>query len=139
METPPRVLDPIFSSRVVSWMSAAVALAALLATMKCWKEMGRSWRMGIDPNEKTSLVVTGPYAYVRHPIYALSLLLMLSTVVCLPSPLMMVAGVIHGIFLIWEARREEKHLATTHGEIYLAYCARVGRFCPTLLARGNKA
>ena len=31
--------------------------------------MGRSWRMGIDPAEKTSLVTRGPYRWMRHPIY----------------------------------------------------------------------
>ena len=54
----------------LSWPAALVALAAYLATLVCWKKMGKSWRMGIDPNETTQLIITGPYRHVRHPIYA---------------------------------------------------------------------
>ena len=45
--------------------------AATVMTFVCWRRMGRSWHIGIDPGEKLALVSTGPYRYVRHPIYAL--------------------------------------------------------------------
>jgi protein-S-isoprenylcysteine O-methyltransferase Ste14 len=86
--------------------------------------------MGIDPSERTTLVFTGPYAWVRHPIYALSLMMMLATMLALPSPLMLTAGVTHLALLVWEARREEHYLAALHGATYRQYCSRVGRFVP---------
>ena len=107
-----------------------VAFAAFAATIVCWIRMGKSWRMGIDPNETTELIVQGPYAYVRHPIYSLSIVLMLCTMVIVPSPLMLITGVLHIAFLIWEARREERYLAIAQGEPYVRYCERVGRFFP---------
>jgi protein-S-isoprenylcysteine O-methyltransferase Ste14 len=122
----------LFDAPLLRWLAVGVALAALIATLVCWKRMGRSWRMGINPDEKTSLVVRGPWAYVRHPIYALSILLMVCTMVILPTPLMLAAGVIHIGFLIWESRREEQHLIHQHGDEYVQYCARVRRFIPTL-------
>jgi protein-S-isoprenylcysteine O-methyltransferase Ste14 len=120
----------LFSHAAITIPAVAVALAALVATMVCWKKMGRSWRMGIDPTEKTSLVVTGPFAYVRHPIYALSSLLMVSSIVAVCTPLMIVVGVIHIGFLQWEARREERHLVRLHGRDYVNYMARTSRFVP---------
>ncbi len=92
--------------------------------------MGKSWRMGIDPNEKTPLVVSGPYAYVRHPIYALSSVLMLATMLAIPSPLMIAVGITHLLLLQWEARREEQHLIRVHGQLYQNYFDSVGRFVP---------
>jgi len=92
--------------------------------------MGRSWRMGINPDDKTQLVITGPYAYLRHPIYALSSLLMLCTMVIVPSPAMIVVGCTHLLLLQWEARREEKYLTALHGNTYANYARRTGRFVP---------
>lgn len=127
----PPALRPLYDSPVVAWSALAVACAAFVATLVCWKRMGKSWRMGIDPGEKTQLVITGPYAFVRHPIYALSCLLMLCTVAIVPSPVMVVVGVTHVLLLMWESRREEAYLISIHGDLYQNYATRVGRFVPT--------
>lgn len=118
---------------ILGWAAAAVAVACLLATFACWQRMGKSWRMGIDPNDRTQLVCSGPYAYVRHPIYGLSSLLMIATAVAVPSPLMIAVAVVHLILLQWEARREEAHLASIHGDEYRAYARGTGRFFPKSL------
>jgi protein-S-isoprenylcysteine O-methyltransferase Ste14 len=129
---PPWLLRPLTVTPLLSWPALAVAIAAFILTLICWKKMGKSWRMGIDPNEKTSLVVTGPFAYVRHPIYALSSVLMLATVAIESSPLMIAVATIHLILLQLEARREEKYLAELHGSAYLDYCKQVRRFLPKI-------
>ena len=86
--------------------------------------------MGIDPGEKTELVITGPYAYVRHPIYALQSLLLLASFVAVPNVLMLVVMLVVMGLLQWEARREEQYLLRTHGAQYEQYLRRVGRFVP---------
>jgi protein-S-isoprenylcysteine O-methyltransferase Ste14 len=121
---------PWFVVPIVAWIAAAIALAAFIATLICWKRMGTSWRMGINPDETTPLIVTGPYAYVRHPIYALSSLLMLATLAALPTTPMAIVAAVHLVLLQWEARREERHMLATHGQRYGDYLARVGRFIP---------
>lgn len=136
--SPPAFLRPVAAisgNAVISWSAFGVAVLAFAATWVCWVKMGKSWRMGIDPNEKTQLVFNGPYAYVRHPIYGLSSLLMLMTMVVMCSPLMGIVGVLHLIFLQWEVRREEKVLIALHGAVYSDYYARVGRFFPKILNR----
>src|SRR5438128_1910459 len=76
--SPPAVLRPLYGSLVASWGGFAMAAGCFMATRICWRRMGSAWRMGIDPSEKTPLVATGPFAYVRHPIYALSCLMMIA-------------------------------------------------------------
>ena len=134
---PPALCRPLYHQPVVSAVAVLVAAFALAATLVCWKKMGKSWRMGIDPAEKTGLIVTGPYAYIRHPIYALSSMLMLASVICLPSPVMIALAVIHITFLAWEARREERYLTTVHGAEYASYCASTGRFFPRFARRSS--
>ena len=130
---PLTVLDawrPLWASPVVRWASAVILVVCFALTRVCWKWMGTSWRMGIDPHEKTPLVATGPFAYVRHPIYTLSALMMAATVAAVGSPLMIGAGLVHVALLLWESLREEQYLVKTHGERYAHYQANVGRFVP---------
>jgi protein-S-isoprenylcysteine O-methyltransferase Ste14 len=130
-KTPSHAPDmPLFQSQMVQWIGVVIAVFAFVATVSCWKRMGKSWRMGIDPNEKTALIFTGPYAYVRHPIYALSSVLMVATVMVLPTPLMIGVAIIHLLLLQWEARREEINLSRIHGRQYDQYRAQTGRFIP---------
>jgi protein-S-isoprenylcysteine O-methyltransferase Ste14 len=124
------VFSPLYRHPVVAWAALAVAAAAFAATWVCWQKMGRSWRMGISPDDKTTLIVTGPYAHLRHPIYALSSLLMLCTVTIVPTPAMILVGIVHLSLLQWEARREERFLTELHGPTYADYAARTGRFLP---------
>ena len=129
----PAWLRPLWSWPLIAWVAVAMAVAAFAATWVCWKKMGTAWRMGIDPADKTQLVCTGPYAFVRHPIYALSSLLMLLTMVIWPSPAMLAVGVVHLLLLQWEAQREERHLLDVHGQEYREYRRRTGRFVPRSL------
>ena len=127
---PPVGLQIAYGWDPLRWAAAGVVASAYGATRVCWRRMGKSWRVGIDPAERTTLVVTGPYAHLLHPIYALSSLMMLATVAAVPSPALAGVGVVHLLLLQWEARREERHLAGVHGPAYDAYRAGVGRFVP---------
>lgn len=129
----PTWIRPDRSMPALHWLGVGAALLCLLATMACWRRMGRHWRMGIDPNERNQLIVNGPFAFVRHPIYALSSLMALATLAAAPTPVLAVVVALHVLFLRWEARREEYHLLTVHGEPYLHYLRHVGRFLPRSL------
>jgi protein-S-isoprenylcysteine O-methyltransferase Ste14 len=120
----------VYLNYPAAFLGVLVAAASLAATMVCWKRMGREWRMGIDPTEQTRLIVTGPYAYVRHPIYALSQLMMLGSLIAVPVAAMAALALLHILLLQWEARREEAHLLRVRGEQYARYMGRVGRFLP---------
>src|SRR5438128_568033 len=54
----PAFLMPVVfpGADVLGWIALAVALVAFAITWICWIKMGKSWRMGIDPNEKTTLI-----------------------------------------------------------------------------------
>jgi protein-S-isoprenylcysteine O-methyltransferase Ste14 len=113
-------------------VAALLGLAALMLTFICWRQMGRSWRIGIDPGEKTELVILGAYRIVRHPIYALSIILMLCTLVTVPTILMLLIAIVHITLITLEALREERYLRHIHGPPYAEYCLRTGRFIPRL-------
>jgi len=126
----PKAITPFWQLQPLEWVAVAVALVVLYLTMICWRKMGKDWRMGIDPSEKNTLIVNGPYEIVRHPIYALQCLLALASFVAVPVPAMAIVAAIQIILLQWEARREERHMLKVHPDQYGTYMRQVGRFIP---------
>jgi len=96
--------------------------------------MGRSWRMAVAPDQQTELVTTGLYGLVRHPIYALSILLMMCTLVVAPTLPVALMACIHISLMQAKARNEERFLVGRHGAVYQRYMQRTGRFVPRLRA-----
>lgn len=114
-------------------VGAGLVLAALGVGFVAWCQawMGASWRIGID-EVPTALVTSGPFRVARHPIYAGALVALAGFVLVVPGwPAGLIAAA--GLILIAvEARLEERHMLTLHGEEYRRYAARVGRFLPWL-------
>ena len=123
--------EPYASLRV---LAAACAVVALLATVRCWLRMGEDWRMDIGAR-KTALITDGLFGLIRHPIYAFSMLLMISSALIVPTPAMIAIAVTHLALMNLKARNEEQHLAAVHGDTYRQYIARTGRFFPRLGSR----
>ena len=110
------------------WVAAAVAAGCLAATVRCWARMGKDWRMAVTSEENQALITDGMFSRVRHPIYALSITLMLCSVVILPKLPMAVTAGVHIALMIAKARSEEQHLLALHGESYARNIARTWRF-----------
>ena len=117
---------------VVRCCAAVLAVVCYFATLTCWLRMGRSWTMAIVPGQKTELVTGGLFGWVRHPIYSLSMLLMICSVVTVATVPMLFAGLLHLAMMNFKAKNEERHLADRHGLAYVTYCSQVGRFVPRL-------
>ncbi len=115
-----------------AWLQvAALALLAsgLLLMMLAQRQMGASWRIGIE-SERTSLVTWGLYSRVRNPIYAALLLAAAGFAALTPSAWTLLALAQAVLAIGLQARLEEEHLLRVHGEEYCAYAERVGRFWP---------
>lgn len=90
--------------------------------------LGRAWlgRNGDMP------VTTGPYAWVRHPIYGGMLLAMLGSAMA-QSVLWLLPLVMYGPTFISSARREERQLSGQFPERYPAYMKRTRMLLPFVL------
>jgi protein-S-isoprenylcysteine O-methyltransferase Ste14 len=119
---------------VMRTAAAVCALACFLLTVHCWLKMGRSWSLAVVPQRTSTLVESGIYGFVRHPIYALSMALMLGSAVVVPTLPMLTVAAIHVTLLILKARSEEESLLAVYGQAYLDYTRRTSRFFPPLKA-----
>lgn len=119
---------------VVRSLAAAGAVLCWVATLRCYRRMGDDWRMDVS-SQATALITDGPFQRIRHPIYTFSILLMLASVVVLPTLPMVAIALVHVTLMNLKARNEEAHLAATHGADYARYAARTGRFMPRFTTR----
>jgi protein-S-isoprenylcysteine O-methyltransferase Ste14 len=127
------VVEPIVAldTAAVHAAGAVLAVAGIGATFYAQVAMGESWRIGVDPAERTQLVTTGPFALVRNPIFAAMLPTAIGLTLLVPSWVSF-AGLV-GLVAALELQVrvvEEPYLLRAHGPTYAAYAARVGRFVP---------
>ncbi|AQT70666.1 methyltransferase family protein [Streptomyces sp. fd1-xmd] len=118
----------------------AVALAGMAATLAAQSAMGASWRVGVDAAERTELVTSGLFAYVRNPVFtamtvtAAGLAMMVANALAVIAWLTLVLAVELQVRVV-----EEPYLARVHGRAYLDYTARTGRFVPGIGRRARGA
>jgi protein-S-isoprenylcysteine O-methyltransferase Ste14 len=134
------VLDPVaaLDGPVGHAAGIVLAVAGICLVFGAQLAMGDSWRVGVDPKERTDLVTDGPFGHVRNPIYSAMIPTVLGLVLMVPSALAIAGLAILFAGLEMQVRLvEEPYLVRTHGDEYTAYAARVGRFVPKLgLLRG---
>ena len=110
----------------------AVAGAALVLRSRV--ELGSAWSFVPMADQGSGLVTTGPYRFVRHPIYlGLSMLTMGEALAfgSWPALMIMLSGIVPTF--AWRAREEEKLLSRTFGERYARYRKPTRRMVPYLL------
>lgn len=129
------VVEPLDALDTGATHAAGVVLfvGGLGLTLAAQFAMGTSWRIGVDHSERTELVTSGPFAYSRNPIFAAMIPASLGLALMVPS-VVAIGGVLALLLALQLQVRivEEPYLANTHGAVYEAYAARVGRFVPGL-------
>lgn len=117
---------------------AAILIAALIlgsiAFVQMWtaiSHLGRQFRIQAGLYHDHQLVRSGPYAIVRHPIYASLLLMALVTGLLLtPWPWLLAAIAIHIAGTEIRVHTEEKLLASRFGEEFAKYKRSVPAYVP---------
>jgi protein-S-isoprenylcysteine O-methyltransferase Ste14 len=117
----------------VAGAGLVLATAGILLTFWAQLAMGASWRIGVDPEERTALVTSGPFAVVRNPIFSTMVPTALGLTLMAPTVAGLVALVALVVALEVQVRGvEEPYLRRVHGAAFDAYAARTGRFAPRL-------
>jgi protein-S-isoprenylcysteine O-methyltransferase Ste14 len=126
--------EPIWDiSDYGAYALAGVIAANLLLTWWARIHLGRLWSSAITRKEKHKLIDTGPYAFVRHPIYTGLITALLATGVTEATAPGLLGAVIIALSLWLKARAEEKFLATELGlDAYESYRHRVPMLIPFL-------
>jgi protein-S-isoprenylcysteine O-methyltransferase Ste14 len=116
------------------WQCALSVLLFVIATVTSWTAsaaLGRYLRVDAALDTQHDLIRSGPYRFVRNPIYSSMLCVLLATALLITPPWLFLAAL--AIFLIGTTiriRAEEKLLAARFGEQFTMYCRSVSRLIP---------
>lgn len=127
------VVEPIaaLDTKAVQIGGLGLAVMGIAMTFYAQMAMGASWRVGVDRGEHTVLVTSGPFALVRHPIFAAVFPTALGLALLVPNWIAFAGLAVLVIALELQVRIvEEPHLLKTYPGEYADYAARVGRFVP---------
>lgn len=100
---------------------------------KSHKDLGRNWSPTLDLREEHTLVTTGIYARIRHPMYTSLWLLVLSQALILPNYIAGFSGLLaFGALYFHRIENEERMMLEEFGDVYAQYIRRTGRLFPKL-------
>lgn len=116
---------------VLVWIGAVVHVQAR-------RVLAAHWRPAIAPAEPRELVQAGPYALVRHPLYAALALMTIGTAVAHPSLAVLAGGggLVMGLAL--KAHAEDRALRECFGADWDAYARRVPALLPRPFRRDRR-
>ncbi|HEX4005198.1 MAG TPA: isoprenylcysteine carboxylmethyltransferase family protein [Acidobacteriaceae bacterium] len=115
------------------WIGAAITVAGMFFAIWARRHIGSNWSRSVTIKQNHELITSGPYAFVRHPIYTGLLFAFLGTAIATTQVRGLLAFALVFIPLWYKLRLEEKWMRTQFGETYVAYSRRVAALVPFLL------
>ena len=106
-----------------------VFLGLLFALWARW-HLGRNWSGTVTVKKGHTLIRSGPYRYVRHPIYSGMLLALVGTALAIGAPYGFIATALILIGFVLKLRVEEERMRDTFPVDYDSYSRRTARLIP---------
>jgi protein-S-isoprenylcysteine O-methyltransferase Ste14 len=119
-------------SPVLGVIGAALFAFGLLLAVWARVHLGRNWGMPMTQRAEPELVTSGPYRFVRHPIYSGLLLALVGTALA-TDVLGLLLAVLLGVYFYYSASVEEKNLIATFPTAYPAYRTATKMLIPFVL------
>lgn len=139
----PTVPGPVLDIRLYRWAPWEFWVAAIVTAtglgFAVWARLhiGRNWSGTVTLKENHELVVAGPYAIVRHPIYTGLLLAITGTALARGDWRGVLALVVAWLALWRKLQLEETWMLERFGEQYAAYRRCVPALLPFRRRRGR--
>lgn len=119
--------------------SAAIENIGLLLTvagiaLAIWARfyIGQNWSGNVTIKVGHELIRTGPYRWVRHPIYSGILLAIFGTALAKGEAVGVISIALFWLGFLIKSRKEEEFMRKTFGEQYVEYSRMTGALVPKL-------
>ncbi len=114
------------------WLGVGMGLICDLLVFWLFRSLGNSISPTVSTRQDHRLVTSGPYRYIRHPLYTFGTLLFLSFGMAADNWLFAVLAIFAFILLALRTPNEEAHLIAAFGDEYRDYMRTTGAFLPRL-------
>jgi protein-S-isoprenylcysteine O-methyltransferase Ste14 len=102
------------------------------------KELGINYRIDL-PKEKTELITSGIFRYMRNPFYFGLYLVLLGNILIIPNVFSVLIFFINFVAFNSKAKDEEAFLLKTFGEKFELYKSMVGRYFPYKMKKRKRS
>lgn len=119
------------SSPILGAIGAVVFAAGIAVAIWARVHLGRNWGMPMTQKAEPELITSGPYRFVRHPIYSGLLAGVLGTALATNLIGVIIVAIL-GVYFYYSASVEEKNLTATFPTAYPAYQATTKMLIPFL-------
>ncbi len=128
----PRLLDWSFFDvpPELRWVGAAVAIVLIPFVVSAQRALGRNVSPTVITHEDHELVTSGPYRWVRNPLYTAGVLLFTSLGLVSASWYLIAGAALAFALARLRLPKEETELEARFGQEYRDYARRTGRFLP---------
>ena len=114
-----------------TWLKMSGVILSVLAFL--WivvaqSNMKTSWRIGIDKDEKTTLIKTGLFKHSRNPVFFGLVISAVGFFLILPNAITLCIALLSYYSISVQIRLEEQYLESKHQEEYLNYKQKVRRW-----------
>ena len=118
-----------------------VALGFLSVPFLAWVHyvLDRSWSVTLKLQAGQKLVTSGPYQRIRHPMYTVLIMYMLSWVLVSANLLFLIYYAFSVFLIAVRIPREERMMLEKFGEEYRVYMKRTGMLLPHFRQENGKA
>jgi protein-S-isoprenylcysteine O-methyltransferase Ste14 len=113
------------------WLGVALGVAVVPGVRWVLASLGRNVSETVLTKSDHALVTTGPYRWVRHPLYSTGVTLILSIGLMLASWVVLGFALVAAVLILTVViPREEQRLIEAFGDDYRRYMADTGRLLP---------
>jgi protein-S-isoprenylcysteine O-methyltransferase Ste14 len=118
----------------LAFAGCLLAMAGVALVLRSRAALGPAWSLAPSADYDMGFVTTGPYRFVRHPIYLGLSVMAVGQALAFsswPAFLILLSGIVPTF--AWRACTEERLLSRTFGERYALYRKRTRMIIPYLL------
>ena len=114
------------------WLGVGWFFAGCALLVWTFRSLGKNLTDTVVTRKHHTLVMDGPYRWIRHPLYSSAVLVVSAICLITANWFLLATGVAVLSVLIMRTRTEERNLVARFGESYQNYMTRTGRFVPKI-------
>lgn len=114
------------------WVGVGTGIVSVPLMYWLFKSIGRNITQTIKTRKDHQLVTSGPYHWVRHPLYSVGTMLFLSFSLMAANWFIALTTFLGLVMLMVRLPKEEANLIERFGDDYRTYLKRTGRLIPKI-------